>query len=223
MARYAFFDVDGTVINMKSMFSFLQFLWMQPELYGETLGNKKYRAYTDEVQQLLKGSGKREVVNLDYYKQYTDLPVALVDDISHRWWESVKNSKQLLNHRVCQQIRQHQRKGIEVVFVSGSMKACLQHLQRHLNVKQALCTNQQRHNDKYTGNIVGDIMIGKGKAEALNQFMLANTGDFNSSFAYGDHHSDIPMMSLVEHAIAVNPNAELKQFATQKQWHIIMN
>jgi phosphoserine phosphatase len=45
--------------------------------------------------------------------------------------------------------------------------------------------------------------------------------DLSSSFAYGNHQSDIPLLELVGHAHAVEPTEQLRKTALEKGWPIL--
>ena len=42
-----------------------------------------------------------------------------------------------------------------------------------------------------------------------------------ASFAYGDHHSDIPILSLARHAVAVNASGLLRKTAGRRGWELM--
>ena len=45
--------------------------------------------------------------------------------------------------------------------------------------------------------------------------------DLAASWAYSDSESDLPMLRLVGHPVAVNPDAELAKVAREEGWEIL--
>jgi len=45
--------------------------------------------------------------------------------------------------------------------------------------------------------------------------------DLKESWFYSDSHNDIPLLSLVNHPVAVDPDQALQQHAKQHGWDII--
>ena len=72
-----------------------------------------------------------------------------------------------------------------------------------------------------TGKLHGTPTYGPGKV-LHTQAWLAGLGktldSFDSSHFYSDSHNDIPLMSLVTHPVATNPNAALRAHATSLGW-----
>ena len=75
-----------------------------------------------------------------------------------------------------------------------------------------------------TGNLVGTPTYGAGKVIHTNQW-LANMGkslgSFERSHFYSDSQNDIPLLSLVTHPVATNPNAKLTAHAQAHGWPIL--
>ena len=57
---------------------------------------------------------------------------------------------------------------------------------------------------------------------ATNATLNDTTGiDLGASYAYSDSESDLPMLRLVGHPVAVNPDAELARVARAEGWQIL--
>jgi phosphoserine phosphatase len=70
-----------------------------------------------------------------------------------------------------------------------------------------------------TGKLSGVPTSGKGKVTHLHHWLAAQNkqlSDFASSHFYSDSHNDIPLLDVVTHPVATNPNAKLQQYALQK-------
>ncbi len=75
-----------------------------------------------------------------------------------------------------------------------------------------------------TGRLIGTPPYGPGKVTNVHAW-LASLGkklsDFERSTFYSDSQNDIPLLSLVTHPVATNPNAALTQHAQAQGWPIL--
>ncbi|MBV9576542.1 MAG: HAD-IB family hydrolase [Gammaproteobacteria bacterium] len=117
---------------------------------------------------------------------------------------------------------QHQLNGADIVLVSGSFFACLSSFAEKFNIKHVLATILEEKNNKLTGEILAPQTIGEGKAQAVRLFLAnQNFTHYQHCYAYGDHMSDVPMLSLVGHPYVVGGDKEIVDYAKSKGWKII--
>lgn len=72
----------------------------------------------------------------------------------------------------------------------------------------------------YTGALVGDLMHGPAKAEAVTALAAAEGLDLDRCSAYSDSINDLPLLSTVGHAVAVNPDTALRREARRRGWEV---
>lgn len=89
-----------------------------------------------------------------------------------------------------------------------------------LGLTGALGTVAEIDQGVYTGRLVGDLLHGPAKAEAITALAGTEGLDLRRCTAYSDSANDIPMLSLVGHAVAVNPDGTLRREARQRNWEI---
>ena len=73
----------------------------------------------------------------------------------------------------------------------------------------------------YTGRAAGPFTYRSGKAEAVRQIAERDGIDLSESYAYSDSESDLPMLRLVGHPVAVNPDDELRRVVREEGWRVI--
>src|SRR4051812_34643996 len=73
----------------------------------------------------------------------------------------------------------------------------------------------------YTGRPGGPFTYREGKASAIRELAAREDIDLAASWAYSDSESDLPMLRLVGHPVAVNPDAELERVARAEGWEIM--
>jgi HAD superfamily hydrolase (TIGR01490 family) len=73
----------------------------------------------------------------------------------------------------------------------------------------------------YTGRAGGPFTYREGKAEAIRDLAEREGIDLAESWAYSDSESDLPMLRLVGHPVAVNPDTELLRVAREEGWAVL--
>ena len=90
-----------------------------------------------------------------------------------------------------------------------------------LEMTGALGTRAEVANGRYTGRLSPDgILHGEAKAAAVVALAERNDIDLSESYAYSDSINDLPLLELVGHPIAVNPDADLKRAARTLGWPV---
>ena len=89
-----------------------------------------------------------------------------------------------------------------------------------LGLTGALGTVAETVDGKYTGLLVGDVLHGEAKAHAVQELAAREGLDLAQCSAYSDSINDIPMLSLVGTAVAVNPDSALRAEARDRGWEI---
>jgi HAD superfamily hydrolase (TIGR01490 family) len=70
----------------------------------------------------------------------------------------------------------------------------------------------------YTGRPGGPFTYREGKAQAIRELAERENIDLSASYAYSDSESDLPMLRLVGHPVAVNPDTTLARVAREEGW-----
>lgn len=77
---------------------------------------------------------------------------------------------------------------------------------------------------RITGRLLGTPTQGEGKivhTKAWLEKLGHSLDSFESVHFYSDSHNDLPLLSIVSHPIATNPNAKLSEHATAQGWPLI--
>ncbi|WP_340676817.1 HAD-IB family hydrolase [Paraglaciecola sp.] len=214
---YAFFDVDETLIKIKSMMSFLQFFSEHPQ--GQAWVSAQTReAFLAAVKQ----SHDRNALNRAYYRLFRAVPASFFYRLAHEWGEiHTERLDTLLLANSVAALRAHQQAGRGIVLVSGSFSALLAPIQRALQVDACLTTQILVEDGELTGEIGAPQTIGTGKAEAIATFLAAQGICPSLCYAYGDDISDAPMLLAVGNATAIAGNPQLAELATRHGWAML--
>lgn len=117
---------------------------------------------------------------------------------------------------------EHQDAGRPVYIVTAAAEGLAQLLARVMTFDGAIGSHLSDVQDGvYTGRATGAFLYGEAKAEAIRELAVAQELDLSASFAYSDSVSDLPMLRVVGHPVAVNPDPELEAVARESDWEIL--
>jgi HAD superfamily hydrolase (TIGR01490 family) len=117
---------------------------------------------------------------------------------------------------------EHQDAGRAVYIVTAASKELAALLATVLRLEGAIGSSFSEVVDGvYTGRPTGMFIYGADKARAIEQLAEREGIDLATSYAYSDSASDLPMLRLVGHPVAVNPDPELGRLARQEGWEIL--
>ena len=72
---------------------------------------------------------------------------------------------------------------------------------------------------RYTGQLE-QYAYGEEKARLVQQLAVRDGLDLDASYAYSDSVSDVPMLEVVGHPVAVNPDRALRRVAGARGWEV---
>src|ERR671923_103536 len=93
--------------------------------------------------------------------------------------------------------------------------------QRVLELDGGIGMRSEIKDGVYTGRADGPFTYREGKAEAIRELAAGEGIDLAESYAYSDSESDLPMLRVVGHPVAVNPDAKLQRIAREEGWRIM--
>jgi HAD superfamily hydrolase (TIGR01490 family) len=220
-APFAFFDVDGTLVQLKTMFSFLDYLFAHAGTLPRVLGPIRAARF-DAVRRRYATTGRpREDLNRMFYASFRGRRPEEVAALVPQWYREVRQQIPAFYFpRAVEALRAHQAQGTEIVFVSGSMVDILRPVAEELGVRHVLATRVVVAGGRYTGEIVPPQTIGRGKAQAISHFLASRALDGSSCWAYGDDRSDIPMLAAVGHAVMCSGDLEMAVVARERGWQL---
>jgi HAD superfamily hydrolase (TIGR01490 family) len=115
---------------------------------------------------------------------------------------------------------QHLSAGRKVWLVTGTPVEVASVISKRLGLTGALGTVGEVADGLYTGRLVGDFLHGAAKAAAVTELAAVENFDLERSWAYSDSYNDIPLLSVVGHPVAINPDAKLRRHARSNNWPV---
>ncbi len=215
--RAAFFDVDGTLIGTNIVHAFAFYAMNQGTIAGtawktaKTILSIPVFWATDRV--------NRKVFNELFYSYYEGQSEDRLETLAQELFEDVlrpgifKGTSRL--------IEEARRAGCRIVLVTGALDFTVRHLAAHLGADDLIANRMRFVQGVATGRVVPPIIEGAHKALVIRDYCVKEGLALEKSFAYSDSFSDYPMLAVVGHPAAVNPDARLARVARAYEWPII--
>jgi HAD superfamily hydrolase (TIGR01490 family) len=206
----AFFDVDNTIMQGASLFhlarglyrrkffhtrDIARFGWQQ--IYFRVVGAEDPEHVAEARQSALSFIAGQRVEDLEA------LGEEIFDEaMAHRIWPGTRALAQI-----------HLDQGQRVWLVTAAPVEIARIIAERLGLTGALGTVAEHADGVYTGRLVGDLLHGPAKAEAVRALAEAEGLDLGRCSAYSDSYNDLPMLSMVGQPCAINPDSKLKDHA----------
>jgi HAD superfamily hydrolase (TIGR01490 family) len=145
-------------------------------------------------------------------------PVAEIEQAGEEIYDELMAERIWSGTRVLAQ--QHLDAGQRVWLVTATPVELARIIARRLGLTGALGTVAEVRGGRFTGRLVGELMHGEAKAEAIRALAEREGLDLARCTAYSDSANDLPMLSLVGTAVAVNPDSELRSVARARGWQV---
>ncbi len=116
---------------------------------------------------------------------------------------------------------EHQDAGRRVYIATASSQEMADMLSHVLGFDGGIGARSEVVDGRFTGRDIGPFTYREGKAERMRELAAEEGIDLAASYAYSDSESDLPMLRLVGHPVAVNPDAELERVARAEGWEVL--
>ena len=106
-------------------------------------------------------------------------------------------------------------------FCPGSLQVLVDQLKERLEAEILIGTDLEVVEGRLSGRKTGIFPYGRMKLDALFQRIDPEGIDWASSWALADRISDLPVLELVGHPVAVHADRKLRRLARKRGWEII--
>ena len=118
-------------------------------------------------------------------------------------------------------INKHKHRGDILLVITATNKFVTEPIVNLYGINNLLATSPEFIAGKYTGKVAGTPCFQEGKVTRLNLWLKETGHTLENSWFYSDSHNDLPLLQLVDHPVAVNPDKTLKDYADKSNWPII--
>jgi HAD superfamily hydrolase (TIGR01490 family) len=211
----AFFDLDKTIIARSGSLA-LSRTFMREGFIGR--GTLLKSLYAQFVFQLMGADeDKMDRMRAEAAKLTAGWEVEKVRSVVAEVLEELISP--LMYAEALELIHDHRAAGRLVCIVSSSPEEIVEPLARMLHVDRWIATKPGITDGLYTGEL-DFYCYGPQKADAIRDLASDLGVDLEGSFSYSDSVTDLPMLEVVGHPIAVNPDRELRKVALDRGWQI---
>lgn len=211
----AYFDLDGTLLNASSEKTLTGVLarrrpWRIPHAtiawaLGATFGLLTGKAPYDA----LRNRGHLSLASWRILEQYSEeiATAYLKEKVSQGAWE---------------RLDWHRKQGHRLVLVTATVAPMAEAMARVLGMDEVYGCGPQHRKGMLSGSERGwSVPRRKGKVPIVEQDAEMHGHDLAQCYGYGNTHADSWFMRRCGHAIAVNPESSLEQFAKKNDWEIV--
>ena len=118
-------------------------------------------------------------------------------------------------------IEDHRQKDHELIIITATNRFITQPIADEFNIDTLIACEPELLNGQYTGRVVGTPSFAKGKVTRFHQWLAKLDKMPEEVWFYSDSHNDIPLLSVVDNPIAVDPDERLREVDRSKGWPVI--
>jgi HAD superfamily hydrolase (TIGR01490 family) len=213
----AFFDVDNTIMRGASIYHFARGLAARKMFTSRDLARMTW------AQLFLRIRGTENAGHMESARE-----TALAFVAGHKVTEIVGLCEEIYDETMADRIwegtrelaQAHLEAGQRVWLVTATPMELAEILARRLGLTGALGTVAETVHGVYTGRLVGGLLHGPAKPAAIALLAEREGLDLSRCAAYSDSANDLPMLEVVGHPHAVNPDGELRAEARRRDWPV---
>ena len=217
-AAAAFFDVDNTLMRGASIYHFARGLAARKMFGPQDLVRLSWAQLAFRL---------RGLENTEHIESARQAALAFV--AGHQVADIVALGEEIYDDTMADRVwagareltRRHLEAGQRVWLVTATPVELANIIARRLGLTGALGTVAESCDGVYTGRLAGGLLHGEAKAAAVLALAQREDLDLARCSAYSDSANDLPMLRLVGHPVAVNPDAELRRVAAEEGWQVL--
>ena len=217
VAAAAFYDLEGTLVSTNLVHTLGFYAKNQQGLFrtfkksASTLLSIPIFAVTDQY--------SRKVFNDLFFKRYKGESEDRLRFFAEELFEDVL--KPAVYPGTFELIEKSRSLGLRQVVVTGALDLSVTPLMKYLGIDDYVANRLEFVNGVATGRLLPPVLAAATKASWIRTFAEREGLSLSDSYAYTDSMSDLPMLSVVGHPAAVNPDMRLKQTALHHDWPIL--
>jgi HAD superfamily hydrolase (TIGR01490 family) len=215
--RAAFFDVDGTLVGTNIVHAFAFYAMNQGSIFGTAWRTARTVAGVPLYWALDKLN--RKTFNAVFYESYRGISEDRLVVLAEELFEAVL--RPAIHPGTPRLIAQARRAGCRIVLVTGALDFTIRDLARHLGADDLIANRMRFVEGIATGKVIPPIVEGAHKAVIIRDYCVREGLALDQSHAYSDSFSDYPMLAVVGHPAAVNPDLRLRNVARAYEWPIL--
>lgn len=211
----AIFDLDNTLLNGDSDYAWGVFACEQGLVDAARFAQRNEAFYQDYQA----GS-----LGVHAYLRHALSPLAgQTTETAWRWHEQFMREKidSMILPAAQALVEQHRRQGHQLLVITSTNRYIAEPIARRFGIADLIASECEIRDGRYTGEPHGEPSFGEGKVNRLREWLSPRKLDLSGSCFYSDSHNDLPLLSLVDRPIAVDPDPVLRGHAIERGWPVI--
>jgi HAD superfamily hydrolase (TIGR01490 family) len=118
-------------------------------------------------------------------------------------------------------VDRHRRAGHVLAIITATNSFVTTPIAAALSVPHLIATEPERVDGRFTGRVSGVPCFREGKPAKLQEWLYEEVYAPDETWFYSDSHNDLPLLSQVDHPVAVNPDEVLLRVARERNWPVM--
>jgi putative phosphoserine phosphatase/1-acylglycerol-3-phosphate O-acyltransferase len=209
----AFFDMDKTILSDNSATLYMRYRYERGEISKRDLmrGLGAYLKYKIGILDIRSWT-------IDMMAQFSGQSEKQLAEEAIAWVES--DVVETIYPEAERLVDEHLAESHVVAIVSGATAFVVRPIAARLGIEHILYTRLEVENGLFTGRVIEPICFEEGKIYWLQQFIEEQGIDLAKSYFYTDSITDLPLLDLVGHPVATNPDPMLYRTAVKRRWPV---
>jgi HAD superfamily hydrolase (TIGR01490 family) len=211
----AIFDLDNTLINGDSDYEWGQFLIENHIVDGDEYERENARYYEQY---------KAGTLDILAFLAFALKPLAQHDREQLNQWHAQYMKQKILpmiGDKARALVEKHREANDTLVIITATNQFVTAPITHEFGIEHLIATNAEMKNGRYTGEVAGTPCFKDGKVERLKNWLDENQYNLDGSWFYSDSHNDLPLLNVVDHPVAVNPDPQLRAEAERLHWPVL--
>lgn len=216
--RLALFDLDNTLLAGDSDFEWAEFLISQGVLDRQLHQARNAKFYEDYK------SGTLDIhAFLEFQlKPLSQHPRSQLDAWHRKYMETKIRGMMTAKSRAL--VEKHRQAGDLMMVITATNSFVTAPIAREFGIDNLIGTIPEEIDGEFTGRVSGMPSFKEGKVTRLHAWLHDHgqgLADFEETWFYSDSLNDLPLLKVVDHPVAVDPDPTLRAYAEEANWPII--
>ncbi len=212
----AIFDLDNTLLRGDSDHAWGEYLVERKAVDGAQFArdnNRYYQAYLDGTLDIF-----------EFLEQHQLKPLTRFDRATlEQWRTDFMRTKimPLITPPARALVENHRAQGHTLLIITATNSFITAPIAAEFGIAHLIATEPEEVQGQFTGKVAGVPSYREGKVTRLRDWLTKRKEGLAGSWFYSDSHNDLALLEVVDHPVAVNPDATLARHAQQHAWPIM--
>ena len=212
----AIFDLDNTLLRGDSDHAWGEFLVEQGAVDRQRFAAENDRYYAAYL------AGTLDIY--EFLEQHQLRPLAEHDRATlNRWREEFMRTRigALITPSARALVDRHRARGDTLLIITATNSFITAPIAAAFDIPHLIATVPEEFNGRFTGKVAGVPSYREGKVTRLTDWLHDRDETLEGSWFYSDSHNDLPLLNMVTHPVAVNPDDQLAEYARIRGWTVM--